>query len=102
MGRNSFYFTFSNGKKDYKSLKNSVGNVNEGVNAQKSKSKKETLLEMRINSLLEKYKDNPQIRLDILQEVELFTINRSVCLDLKDLKAEKVLFRKLNNYLNRY
>ena len=99
MGRNSFWFTYGN--KGDKS-KSSVENMGKSVNTQKPKMKKETLLEMRLNSLLEKYKNNPQIKLDILQEVELFNINRAVALELKDYQAEKNLFRKINNYLNRY
>ena len=99
MGRNSFWFTYGN--KGDKS-KSSVENMSKSVNTQKPKMKKETLLEMRLNSLLEKYKNNPQIKLDILQEVELFNINRAVALELKDYQAEKNLFRKINNYLNRY
>lgn len=100
MGRNRFWFTY--GRKGNNSPKTSVGNINESANTRNVKTKKEVLLEKRIACLMDKYHNNPKIKMDILETLEIFNINRTVAIELKNTQIEKKLFREINSYLNRY
>ena len=66
------------------------------------KQTKEDLLEMRIRSLLEKYKDNPDVCEKIRSAVGSYQINVTVARSFKSADMEKKFYKKLQNTLNQF
>lgn len=62
--------------------------------------KEDRILNMRVKSLREKYKDDPEILEDLENKIGAFIVNVSIARDLGVKNQEKQLRKEFNNYLN--
>ena len=101
MGRSSFWFAHG-----YKGSNNKVSNVRGTTemydNFKANKKSKESFLEMRIKSLLDKYKNDKETQDKILGELNLYLINITIARELNDKNTEKNLTREFMKFLNQF
>lgn len=64
--------------------------------------KADAVIEKRIRALLDKYENEPETKSEILSELGMYQINRSIALDLNDNGSVYRLTREFNHYLNKF
>ena len=56
-------------------------------------------LEDSVNEILTLYEDSPNVRAEIIGNLEIYILNRTIARDLKSSKSEKKLTEEFTNYL---
>lgn len=65
-----------------------------------SMSKDDRILSMRIKSALDRYSGDSEKRSEILGEVSMFEVNRTIARECHDKQGEKALAKNFNRYLS--
>ena len=65
-----------------------------------SMSKDDRILSMRIKSVLDRYSVDSEKRSQILGEVSMFEVNRTIARECHDKQGEKALVKNFNRYLS--
>lgn len=101
MGRSSFWF--SHGYKGHDGKPNLSGRNSENHSkGQLPKNGKTSFLEMKIKSLLEKYKNDNETKRKILDEMQMYRLNLTIARNFYDEDTEKNLTKNFIQFLKQF
>lgn len=101
MGRSSFWF--SHGYKGHDGKPGIFGkNFGNHSKIQLTKKGKMSFLDMRIRSLLEKYKNDHETKRKILDEMQMYRLNLTIARDFNNKNTEKNLTKKFIQFLKQF
>ena len=99
----NFYASPRNGKTAYQSgnaRRRSPTRENERKGSDHFEIKEDKILETRVNAILEKYKDNIPVKIEIQDKISMFVMNVSIARNVRSKSSEKKLRKEFNQYLN--
>ena len=104
MSNIKFYPMHRDRKKAHESRRTAKGNKNATLSnfLIESDNKQLKTIALRVKFLLDKYKDDNDIRQKIIDELNIFRINLTICKELGDKKTFAKRVKEFGSFLNQF
>lgn len=97
MGQSRYWFTHG-----YKGSVGCKSNDNPHSGGFSQPCRKQSVLELRVNHLMEQYKYNQAVREEILGKLQMYRANITIARIYHDKKGENTLTKEFMTFLNRF